>query len=369
MGKKKKFTKFEDDPISNAICTEYGEMIKEGNDVLDKLKELNVLSLSPALDLALGGGIREGTCTIFTGDPKTGKSVTALSFAGNCQRLYGKKIYYFDTEGRLTKEHLTQIEGLDISKNFKVISPTDEVPVISAEMYLTALEQLVKEVDDVVAIVDSTSNMLPMKELTGEISAEIRAGLPKMLTTFLKRVSGDVGRRGAIVIFVTHNIANTNAKSAFAKQKRSDGGNQLQYQAGNNLIITHKEDWKVSEQVIGQKVNWVIKTSAAGGFPESKTVGWIRYGVGIDRYQEIGTIATELSLIRKGGAWYTILVEQFMDEKVVQDIIAENEVDPEDKEAVEKLFKFQGMQNVADFLRKYPDLAEFLYRKVMGFYE
>jgi len=45
------------------------------------------------LDIALGGGIREGSCVVITGDPKTGKTTTALYFAAKAQKL-GKKVYY-----------------------------------------------------------------------------------------------------------------------------------------------------------------------------------------------------------------------------------------------------------------------------------
>ena len=72
--------------------------------------------------------------------------------------------------------------------------------------------------------------MLPEEELEGDLKTHVRANLPGLLTRFLKRISADVSNSKAIVIFVTHFIANTGASGAFAKKRISDCENQLQFQ-------------------------------------------------------------------------------------------------------------------------------------------
>ena len=57
---KKKSNKFDNDPTSNSVVTTYGDVVRPGTEVLENLNSLEVLSVSPALDIALGGGIREG---------------------------------------------------------------------------------------------------------------------------------------------------------------------------------------------------------------------------------------------------------------------------------------------------------------------
>ena len=59
---KKTISKFKDDDISNALISKYGDVIKSGTEVIESLGTYDTVSVSPALDLALGGGIREGTC-------------------------------------------------------------------------------------------------------------------------------------------------------------------------------------------------------------------------------------------------------------------------------------------------------------------
>ena len=364
MAKKMK-VKFEDDSVSNHINTKYGNIIESGSKVLRDIQGYETIGISPALDIALGGGLREGSCVVMTGDPKTGKTTTALYFAAKAQKL-GKNVYYLNTEGRLTKENFNGIQGLDADK-IKIIQATDEQPIVSAEMYLNSLEAHIKGTPNLVAIVDSTSSMVPQDELDGEIRTGVRNALPRLLSMFFKRISGDVARNKAVVIFITHNIANTGG-SRFAPTKMADCGNMLQYQSGTTMVITHRGKWEVPKESgnhVGQIANWTIKTSAAGGRPNSTAASWIRYGIGIDEAQEIAQIASEFSMIKRSGAWYDITVAaDHRDDPVIKSFLIDHEVDPADDEAVTKAFKFQGMQNVTDFLTDNEDITQFIYQQI-----
>ena len=197
---KKSKNKFDNDFVSNQIIEKFGDIVESGEKVLEDLRDLKVIGVSPALDIALGGGLREGSVVVMTGDPKTGKTTTALYFAAKCQAA-GKNILYFNTEGRITKENFVGIKGLDPSK-LKIIQATDETPLVSAETYLNALETYIKNTPDLVAIIDSASNMVPQDELDGEIRTGVRNSLPRLLSMFFKRISGDVSRTKAILIFI-----------------------------------------------------------------------------------------------------------------------------------------------------------------------
>ena len=70
---KKKVEKFADDEVSNRVCSQYGDIVESGDKVLDDLTDLDIIGFSPALNMALGGGLREGSCVVMSGDPKTGK--------------------------------------------------------------------------------------------------------------------------------------------------------------------------------------------------------------------------------------------------------------------------------------------------------
>ena len=357
---KKKTQKTSDDPLVNQINKKYGNIIELGSAVLASLENYEVIGISPALDIALGGGLREGSCVVMTGDPKTGKTTTALYFAAKAQQK-GKNVFYLNTEGRLTKENFRGIKDLDTEK-IQIVQATDSEPLVSAETYLNTLETLIKNTPDLVAIVDSTSNMVPQDELDGEIRTGVRNALPRLLSMFFKRISGDVSRMKAIVIFITHNIANTGG-SRWSPSKMADCGNMLQYQAGTNMVITHRGKWEVpkdSGNHVGQVANWIVKTSAAGGIPNSLAASWIKYGIGIDEAQEIAQIASEFAMINRSGAWYTMqcLIDN-QEDPVIKSWIMENEV-----KDVEKAFKFQGMEKVTNFLEANPQLCDFIYQQI-----
>ena len=363
---KKKHSKAEikDDSVGNQINKKYGQIVQTGSQVLATLEEYDTINVSPALDIALGGGIREGQCVVMTGDPKTGKTTTALYFAAKAQEQ-GKNVVYFNTEGRLTKENFKGIKNLDIDK-IEIVQATDKQPLVSAEKYLNSLETYIKNTPDLVAIIDSTSNMVPQDELDGEIRTGVRNALPRLLSMFFKRVSGDVARMRAICIFITHNIANTGG-SRFAPLKMADCGNMLQFQAGTNMVITHRGRWEVpkdSGNHIGQVANWVVKTSAAGGTPNKTASSWIRYGIGIDEAQEVAQIATELTMINRSGAWYTIssCVDN-ADDPLIKSWLLENNIE-EKPEVIAKAFKFQGMEKLVKFLEDNPDICNFLYDEI-----
>ena len=199
-----------------------------------------------------------------------------------------------------------------------------------------------------VAIIDSTSSMVPQDELDSEIRTGVRNAAQTIVYVF-KRISGDVARMKAICIFITHNIANTGG-SRYSPSKMADCGNILQYQAGTNMVITHRGKWEVpkdSGNHVGQIANWVIKTSAAGGTLKT-TESWIRYGIGIDECQEVAQIASEFAMIDRSGAWYTISCAiENKEDPVIKNWLIQNEIDTEDQDAVQKAFKFQGMERVA----------------------
>ena len=66
-----------------AIQKEFGKVISAGIELVEAKKDLKVQSVSPALDLALNGGMLEGSWNLVSGDPKTGKSTTCLQICKN----------------------------------------------------------------------------------------------------------------------------------------------------------------------------------------------------------------------------------------------------------------------------------------------
>ena len=98
--------------MNKDIVKEYGDVLHDPASITER--PLKVISVGPKLDMALGGGVPEGSLFIMTGPEKVGKTVTALTFCANAQRYHNRQIYYANIEGRLKKRDLEGISDLDL---------------------------------------------------------------------------------------------------------------------------------------------------------------------------------------------------------------------------------------------------------------
>ena len=344
------------------IIKEYGNIITNGTDVLADKKSYKVVSISPAIDIALGGGIKEGSWFMLTGDPKSGKTTTAMQLAANCQKD-GRPVIYLDVEGRI-KDMNFEVRDLDPSK-MEIIHPEDKP--IPAEVFLDAAHKLMSHPDyhGALLIIDSISSLLPEKELVGDMTPG-RAGLPKLLSIFTKKMGQILPRQRGIITCITHYIANT---AGFGTPKMADGGNKIQYQADTRMEVRSNSADKISavtpwfntnKERIGQAVNWKIVCSSMGS-PGTQAQSWIRYGHGIDKIQEVLMLSQDLGMVIKAGAWLTC-------EFILSHKEAAKEIEPtlniEDDEAILKAFKFQGQDKLYAFFAENPKLVSILEHQI-----
>jgi recombination protein RecA len=340
---------------------EYGKIMSSGIEILNEKKDYKMFSVGPILDIALGGGVKEGSWVILTGDPKSGKSTTSLQMAANAQRD-GRKVIYLDVEGRL-KEMNFDIDGLD-PEQMTIIAPEDKP--LPAEVFLDVGYKLMTdpEYHGALMIIDSLSSLIPEKELTGDMTPG-RAGLPKLLSIFTKKMGQVLPRQRGVIICITHYIANT---SGYGAAKMADGGNKIQYQADTRLEVRSNgakvpavAPWvDANGEQIGQIVNWKILCSSVGP-PGGNAQSYIRYGHGIDKCQEYLILGQDLGLIEKSSAWikfvYLVNEKDFLKE-VFEDL------EVEDEEKCLKKLNFQGEAKAYDFLKSNPKALEILEKTI-----
>ena len=354
MAKKKELS------IFDTLVKKYGDdVVKSGKEVFEEISNRHIIPVSPCLDYALGGGIQEGSWVQMIGDPKSGKTTTALQIAANAQREENgsRDIWYINVEGRLNRKNLEGVEGLDVNSINVFESPME---TLSAEKYLGAIERIVKKCPKSVIIIDSVSSMIAQKDLDEEVRGDYRPGLQKILSNFTKKLGAVVPKQGVIIIMITHYISNI---SGYGKRKVADGGVKIQYQADTILEISRVQPWKIDDKSdsaqVGQCILWKVVTSSAGGFTGGGAISWLRYGVGLDKKQELFSQAVDFDIIEQAGAWYTchFAIDNL---DMVGDILKANDVDPTNEIAVTKLFKFQGQVKLLAFMDLHPQLWEIL---------
>lgn len=287
-----------------------------------------IISVSPALDMILGGGIPEGSFVVLTGPPKASKTTSSLHFAGNCQKELGSKVYILNIEGRLKKRDLEGIKNLDLSPDKLCIIGSEEGNILTAEKYISMAEKLINSTKKSVIIVDSFSALCTESRYNANIGDRFRDDTPLLLASFCKRIANVLPINKNILIGITHRISNTSGMGHSMYSEAS--GVKVQYQADVKLAVTHFTPVMDKDSQVGQENHWVCTTSAIGG-PGGKTTTILRYGYGLDKESEVVKLASDFGLITKGGSWFTF---------------------PDGGEGI----KIQGLEKARDYLIENPDV-------------
>jgi len=293
---------------------EYGEIICSGMQVLESRKNHKMLSVSPSLDFSLGGGIKEGTLTLISGDEGSGKTTLALHLASKHQgdESYvqpngdkGRPVLYINSEARLDEKHFSGIQGLDPEKMW-VMQKEKDGPPLPAQVFLNAAIDFMSDPNNkgAMVIVDSTSTMVTQEELDEQIKAG-RTVLPRLLSLFCKKFCQIIPDQDITLIIITHLIANTGAMGN-APKKVPDCGRKIRYAADTILEVAYIQKWtdgKDDVNHIGQKIHWKIHKSSMASTAK-KAESWLRYGIGMDEVKEAVEIGLEFGFVENAGAWY-----------------------------------------------------------------
>jgi recombination protein RecA len=290
------------------ISKDFGNnIILTGNSIIDR--KTSVIPVSPALDIVLGGGIPEGSFVILTGQPKCGKTTTSLDFASTAQKpehqgdlKNPREVYYLNIEGRLKKRDLEGIPNLDLNR-FHVIG-SQQGKILHAEEYLQIAERIINEIPGSILIIDSYSALCTEAEITSDMDKMQRADGAKLLAKFCRKVSNVIPVNKNIVIGITHLMGNPGYGNVEWKEK---SGQAIAYQTDIKLRAKFHKPWTIGADgsQIGQEIEWQVVCSALGP-PGATITSYLRYGQGIDKHMELMTLAIDIGLIHKGGAWYTL---------------------------------------------------------------
>ena len=285
--------------MNKDIIKEYCDVLHDASSITEK--PLEVISVGPKLDMALGGGVPEGSLFIMTGPEKVGKTVTALSFCANAQKHYEREVYYANIEGRLKKRDLQGITDLSLDPELMQIIGSTEGNILSAEKYLSIVDNIVHTKPGAVTVVDSFSALSSESELTGNLEDVQVMSVQKILAKFCRRISNVLPINRVTVVGITHLMANVQ-RFGRGKTKIEKSGSALKYQVDVKLHATHSVPLMQGDTQIGQTIHWQIVTSAIGP-PGQKVESHIRYGKGIWKEMEIADLLIDFGLITKAGAW------------------------------------------------------------------
>jgi len=337
---KRKPKDLSNEPLDEFLVRMHGKGIMATADQALAPRTRNILHTPLSLDMALSGGIPDGTVCLITGKPKSGKTTLCLELIKNAQKQ-ARPTFYINIERRCTPALLDTIKGLDKSKLQVIPHQLDKT--LTAEDYLNIIERIIKSEERALIVIDSLaalSTLTEQEEMIGD--NKDMAGPAKLLSSFFRRAQQIVDSKDVILVCISQMISNREPRGPKFTEK---GGIAIQYACSVWLKVTWTQQWERNTETNapdGHDMHITVQSSAMGR-PFLPCVLPLRYGIGIDNIKDVVTNAENLGLIEKAGAWYSI--PMFANDK--------NEAP-----------KFQGLARLSNFLGENPDKLQKLEQEI-----
>ncbi len=280
---------------------------------------------SLGLDIALGiGGLPKGRVVEIYGPESSGKTTLTLQVIAEAQKLGGTAAFV-DAEHALDPSYA---EKLGVNVDNLLVSQPD-----TGEQALEITDMLVRSGAVDVVVVDSVAALTPKAEIEGEMGDHHVGLQARLMSQALRKLTANIKRSNTLVIFI--NQIRMKIGVMFGNPETTTGGNALKFYASVRLDIRRIGAIKKGDEILGSETRVkVVKNKVA---PPFKTTEFdILYNEGISRESEIINLATQLGLIEKAGAWYSLNKEKIG----------------------------QGKDNVRVFLKENPTIAATLEKQI-----
>ena len=301
-----------------------GTVMRMGEKQLEKIPAISTGSLG--LDLALGiGGLPRGRVVEIYGPESSGKTTLALEVIAQCQKLGGTAAF-IDAEHALDPIYAEKL-GVDIEE--LLISQPD-----TGEQALEVTDIMVHSGGIEVLVIDSVAALVPKAEIEGEMGDSHIGLQARLMSQALRKLTGNVKKSNTLVIFI--NQIRYKIGVMFGSPETTSGGNALKFYASVRLDIRRIGTVKEGDEVVGNETRVkVVKNKVAPPFKQAEFQ--IIYNKGINRLGELIDKGSDLGIIEKSGAWYSLEGEKIG----------------------------QGKANAVEFLEENPNIAKKIEKQIL----
>ena len=259
---------------------------------------------SLGLDIALGiGGYPRGRIVEVYGPESSGKTTLTLHAIANVQRQGGVAAF-------IDAEH-----ALDVTYARRLGVKTDELLISQPDYGEQALEiadMLVRSGAVDLVVVDSVAALVPKAEIEGDMG-DSHVGLQaRLMSQALRKLTATVARSQCMIFFT--NQIRMKIGVMFGNPETTTGGNALKFYASVRLDVRRIGAIKEAGHALGSNREMtvvgnrtrvkVVKNKMAPPFREVEFD--ILYGTGISHSGEVLDLGSDLGVVTKSGAWYSI---------------------------------------------------------------
>jgi recombination protein RecA len=292
------------------------------------IEDIQVVSTgSLGLDIALGvGGLPRGRVVEIYGPESSGKTTLTLQVIAEMQKE-GGTCAFIDAEHALDIQYAQKL-GVNLQE--LLISQPD-----TGEQALEIVDALVRSGSIDLIVIDSVAALTPKAELEGEMGDSLPGLQARLMSQALRKLTATIKKTNTMVIFI--NQIRMKIGVMFGNPETTTGGNALKFYASVRLDIRRTGSVKLRDEIVGNNVRVkVVKNKVAPPFREVEFD--IMYGEGISKLGEIIDLGVKAGVVEKSGSWFSWNSQRIG----------------------------QGRDNVREFLKQNPDIAEQIEKQVRG---
>ena len=284
---------------------------------------------SIAVDIATGvGGIPRGRIIEIYGPESSGKTTLALHMIASAQKDGGMAAFV-DAEHALDPVYAKK---LGVNVDDLLISQPDY-----GEQALEIVDALVRSGALDLIVVDSVAALVPKAEIDGEMG-DSHVGLQaRLMSQALRKLTANINKTRTSLVFI--NQIRMKIGVMYGNPETTTGGTALKFYSTMRMEIRRGTPLKEGTDLIGNRTKVkIVKNKIAPPFKEVEFD--IYYGEGISREGSLIDLAAAVDIIEKSGSWYSYKGERLG----------------------------QGRENVRQFLKEHPDIADEIEQAVRAAY-
>ncbi|MCK5640351.1 MAG: recombinase RecA, partial [Gammaproteobacteria bacterium] len=203
----------------------------------------------------------------------------------------------------------------------------------TGEQALEITDMLVRSGAVDVLVIDSVAALTPKAEIEGDMGDSHMGLQARLMSQALRKLTANIKRSNTLVIFI--NQIRMKIGVMFGNPETTTGGNALKFYSSVRLDIRRIGAIKKGDEILGNETRVkVVKNKVA---PPFKQVQFdILYGEGISHEGEIIDMGVKEDIVEKSGSWYSYNGDRIG----------------------------QGKDNVRQFLKENPEIAEDIERQI-----